>query len=300
MNRPIAIFSYRRPAYFSRCLEALSKNSGINKIFLFQDGPKHKNLSEQINIEKNIKLFKHYFPNGEIFESKTNLNLAFNQKRGRDFIFSNWDSGIFIEEDVVVNEYYIEMLNLMMDKYEKDAGQISCYGQPRSYPNFFQTLDYLIQDKDLMLEQELNKDKIIHMQRMWAYGMTKSSYEAIEDIMYDYYNLLTKYYESRPVDKISQFMREKYKICKYCITGCPNMFNGNQDSIFSGALAVRDIPKIATFTTNLQYVGKWGTNHKGLPEQTAIRYNKIQTDFLFNEDIKNKILKMLKDNFVYD
>lgn len=300
MNRPIAIFSYRRPAYFVRCLEALSKNSGIDQIFLFQDGPKHKNLSEQTNIDKNIKLFKHYFPNGEIFESKTNLNLAFNQKRGRDFIFSHWDSGIFIEEDVIVNDYYIEMLNLMMDKYHNEAGQFSCYGQPRSYPNSFKILDYLVQDKDLFIEQHINRDKIIHMQRMWAYGMTKSSYEAIEDIMDDYYSLLGKYYEARPVEQITRFLKEKYKICKWCITGCNQTFNGNQDAVFSGALAVRDIPKITTFTTNLQYIGKWGTNHKNLPEQTKVRYNTIQKEFLFNDEIKGKILKILKNNFVYD
>jgi hypothetical protein len=169
MSRPIVVYAYNRPDYLKQSLEALKPQVKDAEVFLFQDGPRIMS-DDKPKIKESVSVFKEYFPDQTVFESECNLGVAFNQKRAREFIFDKSDSAIFIEDDIVLNDYYLEQLNFLMDKFqdEEDVSMVSLFGEIHRHTDVFKYLDYLTKYDNWDKQQERNKHKFMQMEHIWG------------------------------------------------------------------------------------------------------------------------------------
>jgi hypothetical protein len=291
MSRPIVVYSYNRPQYLNASLVALQPQVKNSEIFLFQDGPRP--FTNDIDLIKHsIEVFRHYFPQGKLFFSERNLGVAFNQKKARDFIFERYDSAIFVEDDIVLNSYYIEQLNLLMDLFETnmDVAMASCFGESHRHTDVFKYCDYLIQFDDWDRQQENNKNQFMQMEHLWAYGFFRRAYEKIKPFMEGYYSMLPTEYRRRPHQQILQYCDQHGLSQTKIVT--------SQDSVLSGFLALNNMAKVSTFTMNAKYIGEWGEHsnaqHYAQNWKHIKPYDCFVKDFVWNNEIKEKIKTICK------
>jgi len=244
-----------------------------------------------------LKLFQEFIPQGKVFNSERNLGVAFNQKRGRDFIFKDHDSAIFIEDDVVLTSYYIRMLNNFMDIVsDKEVSMVSCFGESHRHPDMFQFLTYLQKNENPIKQQDLNRYKICQMEHVWAYGMFKRAYQDSMDIMSKYYEMLPQEYRLRPHAQIYDYMKSKGINTDKIVS--------SQDSCLSASLAKKGYAAISTFTANMLYIGEWGEHSRPnifkeswgtqYPFQEEIDVKDLDT----SEDVMNQIHDYLEYRFL--
>lgn len=294
MSRPIVVYAYNRPDYLDQSLKALRPQVGDSEVFLFQDGPRGKVEADKIS--DSIEVFKKYFPKNDVFASEVNLGVAFNQKRAREFIFDRADSAIFIEDDIVLNDYYIEQLNLLMDKFsdDPDIAMVSCFGEPHRHPEVFQYCDYLTKYDDWNKQQERNKHKFMQMEHIWAYGFYKRAYDKVAPYMEAYYAMLPDEYRARPHQAIMQYCSQ------YGME--PGKVVTSQDSVMSGFLVYLGMIKVSTFTMNAKYIGEWGEHsnaqHFAQNWKQVRPYNNFIKDFHWDDNIKHKINEFSKFKFM--
>lgn len=295
MSRPIVVYAYNRPEYLEQTLVALQPQTKESEVFLFQDGPRLQS-DDKPKTEASIEVFKKHFPKGTVFASDVNLGVAFNQKRAREFIFDRADSAIFIEDDIVLNDYYIEQLNLLMDKFQndKDIAMVSCFGEIHRHVDVFKYCDYLTRYDDWHKQQERNKNKFMQMEHIWAYGFYRDAYKTVAPYMEAYYAMLPDEYRARPHQQILQYA-EQYGMK-------PGGVVTSQDSVLSGFLAYKNLLKVSTFTMNAKYIGEWGEHsnaeHYAQNWKDYKPYNQLVTDFIWDDTIKQKLLAFSKAKFL--
>ena len=320
LMRPIAIFSYNRPQYLKRALESLAPQiKDGTKVFLYQDGP-NSALTRRC-----ISLFKEYFPEDKTvdewvdhkgkletrqnlvydswWEGTNNLGIAFNHKRARDRILETHDSAIFIEEDAVLNNYYIQMLNTVMDLVDGyKVGMVSCFGEHQFYKGIFNELQYLQKHSDSYTQQEINQSSFIPMRHMFAYGMFRESWHSIKDIMDGYYKLLPRdgfrrgAYKKRPHGKILDYMAS-HGIKRNAIVS-------SQDSCIFSSLTLKGYVNISTFTKNMVNIGELGEHYRPHIHRRHFSgqalYDKPVYDFNWDQDIRSSIANMLNKIYLRD
>lgn len=296
MSRPIVMYSYNRPHYFRQVVDSLKSQASGSEIFLFQDGP--KNVNDKKLTDESAKIFTDAFADGHIFYSDKNLGVAFNQKRGRDFTFDRFESAIFIEDDIVLNNYYIDLLNGLMDLFSSDdqIGMVSCFGESHRHKDVFQYFEYLTPNDDWNKQQENNKNHFMQMEHLWAYGFFRKAYNKIRDELENYYAIL-------PVDYA---YRSPQKILSYAVSlGLdPSKVVTSQDSILSGILILNNIYKVSTFTMNARYIGEVGVH--ATPEHFAqywaedkvTPYHSLETSYVWNSQVKQRLINMCRHKFI--
>jgi hypothetical protein len=295
MSRPVILYSYNRPNHFKQVVNSIKTQIGDREIFLFQDGP--KNSQDKKLTDHCLDIFTKTFTNNQtIFASSENLGVAFNQKRARDFIFDRSDSAIFVEDDIVLNDYYIDLLENLMDffKADPDIGMVSCFGESHRNPELLTYFPYLRQHDDFLQFQEINKNYFIHMDHLWAYGFFKSAYERIKYVLGAYYQLLPKDYDKRPHNQIFQYGAS--------LGLDPEKFVTSQDSILSGIMILHNICKISTLTMNAKYIGEIGvhstTQHYNKWWKHTKPYFKTNKEYFWDNRIKQNIISMCRHKFI--
>jgi len=295
MSRPIVVYAYNRPEYLDKVLEALKPQVKDAEVFLFQDGPRIQ-TDDKPKVKKSVEVFTKHFPKAKQFVSDVNLGVAFNQKRAREFIFHNNDSAIFLEDDIVLNSYYLEQLNFLMDKFQddKDISMISCFGEIHRHMDAFEYCDYLTKYDDWDKQQERNKNKFMQMEHIWGYGFFRHAYEKVAPFMEGYYAMLPDDYRGRPHMQILQYC-EQYGMD-------PRKVVTSQDSVLSGFLALHNFIKMSTFTMNAQYIGEWGehsnADHYAQNWKDYKPYNQLVKDFMWDDKVKEKLRTLCKAKFL--
>ena len=213
MKRPISIVAYNRPEYFEPVLKSLAPQvEEDRKVLMFLDGRRRhfgKEFEEQD--EKGIaeckRLFEYYLPHGECLDSDTNLGVAFNQLRAREKMFEDHEEAIFLEDDAVLQPYYIRQLDRLMDFFKDDerVGMVNCFGEAHRDKKNYESYPYIKKDENSTgkttsyEEQEENKDKLKAMDHLWAYGFYRRAYEKVKETMKGYYDLIPRNeYRARP------------------------------------------------------------------------------------------------------
>lgn len=118
---PIVIFSYNRKKKIKKLITSLLKNkeSKNSNLYIFQDN--YKNISDKYKIEevksylKTIKGFKKI----KIFYRKSNFGLTKNIICGIKLIFSRFNKAIFLEDDLIVSNQFLNFMNLCLNFYFK-------------------------------------------------------------------------------------------------------------------------------------------------------------------------------------
>ena len=297
MSRPIIVYAYNRPDYLNKTLEALKPQTKDSEVFLFQDGARIL-LDETSKVKESIDIFKKHFPKSTVFDSSVNLGVAFNQKRARDFIFDRAESAIFIEDDMQLNSYYIEQLNLLMDKFKEDQeiAIVSCFGEPHRHDDIYKFMPHLTKYDDPYKNQERNKHRFMQAEHLWAYGMTRHAWHTIRPFMEGFYAMIPEDYRGRPHEHILNYC-DQYGMS-------PSKVVTSQDSVTCGFLALHNFVKVSTLTMNAKSIGEWGEHsnpdhYKQFWANYKI-FDELVTDFEWDDTIKENIRQYFRFRFLKD
>ena len=119
---PIIVFTYNRLNNLKSCINSLKKNKLCykSKIYFFSDGPKNSSDKPKIkNIRDYIRKLKG-FKKKIIIERKQNFGLAKNIIHGVTHTLKKEKKAIILEDDLIVNSFFLEFMNNSLEKYEKN------------------------------------------------------------------------------------------------------------------------------------------------------------------------------------
>jgi hypothetical protein len=134
MTQIIGVFCYKRAGKLRRCIDALLQNPECKdwEIVFFSDGFKgdhdKKGVRETRDYIDSVagfkKVIKHY--RGQ------NLSTGPNFMTGLDFLCSNYDQFIVVEDDLIVSPNYIKYLTDALDFYREDQSVfcVTAYDYP--------------------------------------------------------------------------------------------------------------------------------------------------------------------------
>lgn len=242
---PVVIISFNRPDYFRRVLDSLAAQVDAaifeREIFLFQDGAYNRHSGStrcsQETIDQIVDDFRRVFPRGTVMAAQENLGIALNFARAENFVFSEkeFESAIFLEDDLILGKYYLKTLDKLLDyaMHTPRIGYVAAYGNHRA----------------ALAEQIANKSKLTLMGQNWGFGLTRRQWLAQKPFVDQYLNIVkdSDYY-SRDHDKIIDLFHSWG-------LGVPGT---SQDIAKSHACILTNSAKINTFTSFGKYIGASG------------------------------------------
>ncbi len=131
---PVIIFAYNRPNHLNSLLESLQRNDFSNEtdVFLFVDKcdneKTHNLLLETANYKWNFKSLN-------LTVHEKNIGLKNNILFGLNTIFENHEATIVLEDDLILDKYFLEYMNLSLNKYKNKKRVFHVNGW--SYPQIF-------------------------------------------------------------------------------------------------------------------------------------------------------------------
>jgi glycosyltransferase involved in cell wall biosynthesis len=137
---PIVVFAYNRPNYLKETLEALSKNEEAKEsiLYIYCDGPKEDSSQlelDKIGAARAVAREKKWCKEVIIIESNTNMGLSKAIITGVNEIVEKYGRIIVLEDDLVTSPYFLNYINIALNKYENAVDVISVVGF--SYPIIF-------------------------------------------------------------------------------------------------------------------------------------------------------------------
>jgi hypothetical protein len=132
---PIVLFAFKRSEHLSKTLSALASNPEFNlsPLFIYCDGAKH--AVDQVNVQKTRMIANQFpHPNKTVIESNVNLGLAASVIKGVTQIVNKFGRVIVLEDDLIVDDYFLNFLNHALNLYENHSEimQVSAYMFPIS------------------------------------------------------------------------------------------------------------------------------------------------------------------------
>lgn len=257
---PVAVLAYNRPQYLDKCLNSIKSQRNGRDIHLFIDGPRTQ--EDQIAIQQSVSLSRQKISNIEIHASPQHVAPHVLNKRARDTIFENHDQAIFVSENLVLNDYYLDQLDNLYEDSLKTSYKI---GALSLYPERSYSLEM----------QRTFKNDLNYSPNMFAYLMTRESYDTIYDDMDEYYSIVGQnYYQDH-----AHLLR--YKL------GAQNRFSGSIQDMTLLAMTKNDLAYITSVTNNLQNLER---NDVQVFDEGVDKYN-------FTMDIDKSVVDHLKKHF---
>tara|TARA_R110002051_G_scaffold324642_1_gene422920 strand:- start:5512 stop:6420 length:909 start_codon:yes stop_codon:yes gene_type:complete len=148
---PVVLFTFNRPKHTAETLSALVTNELVaeTNLYIFSDGP--RNNEDCIKI-KEVRTLLHdmksqnIFKNVIIFESKENKGLANSVISGVSQVFSEYNSVIVLEDDLIVSSDFIKYMNNALTFYENtNAGSVTGYSPLKIDASKYISRTYAIQ-----------------------------------------------------------------------------------------------------------------------------------------------------------
>lgn len=132
---PVIIFAYNRPIHLNSLLESLQRNDFSNEteVFLFIDkcGDEkiHSLLLEIANYNWNFKSIN-------LTVHEKNIGLKNNILFGLNTIFENYEAAIVLEDDLILDKYFLEYMNSSLNKYKdkKTVFHVNGWSYPQIFP----------------------------------------------------------------------------------------------------------------------------------------------------------------------
>ena len=127
---PIVLFAYNRLDHLKLTISNLKKNNLANssELIIFSDGPKNTSDIKKINsIRKYLKKING-FKKVTIKEREINYGLSKNIIQGISEILKKFKKIIVLEDDLIVNRYFLKFMNEGLTLYEKNKKVASIHG----------------------------------------------------------------------------------------------------------------------------------------------------------------------------
>ncbi|GJE44713.1 hypothetical protein [Methylobacterium soli] len=265
---PIAIMGFNRPNYLQRVLTSLKTQQGVDlsrhKLLYFQDGSidpySGEERASQSDIERNIKIFKDNFPDGQVFSSESNLGVALNFERAEREVFDNLSApaAIFLEDDLVLGPLYLKAMYEMLElaSSHPEIGYVSVYG------DHIASLD----------EQRRRSAEIALLGHNWAFALTQAQWRKSAPYVEQYLALVRGAdYRKRPGQKIKDLFHS---------WGC-GAPGTSQDVAKTLACFLTGGVKLNTVPAYGQYIGEIGLHtNPGLFAKMGFGETKVMEDEL--------------------
>lgn len=120
---PIMLTVFNRPEHAKKVLESLAKNelAKFSELYIYSDGPRKPEEEEKIkavrDVLKNVKGFKKV----TVVEAPKNKGLANSVITGVTDIVNKYGKVIVLEDDLLTQKYFLNVMNQMLDSYESDT-----------------------------------------------------------------------------------------------------------------------------------------------------------------------------------
>jgi hypothetical protein len=127
---PVVVFSYRRPDHLRNTLESLMKCHGFDesRIIVYGDGPKGASETEAVLATREVARTI-LGERAEYHFSDVHLGLSCSVIAGVSDAVARFGRVIVVEDDLLLNPFFLTFINQGLDRYENDAKvfQVSGY-----------------------------------------------------------------------------------------------------------------------------------------------------------------------------
>lgn len=127
MKTPIAIFAFNRPLHFSRMMDSLKKNEGLDgrDIFVFIDEPRN---DEDRPLVKEVCALAHTLTANVESAAAANKGLAASVITGVSKLMDKYGRAIVIEDDLILMPAFLRFMDEALDYYVYDERIFSICG----------------------------------------------------------------------------------------------------------------------------------------------------------------------------
>lgn len=123
---PVVVFGYNRPDHIRKCLMALNDCLMADKtdIYIFVDGPKKESEQENVCMVQSVVIDfekKSNFASTTYYFKDNNFGLANSIIEGVSRIIEKYGRVIVVEDDLIVNPFFIKYSNEALDFYKNNV-----------------------------------------------------------------------------------------------------------------------------------------------------------------------------------
>ena len=244
---PIVVMSFNRPHFLSQTLETLRSQDGFAPdrydIHLFQDGSVNRwsrmQYAEQGDIDACIKLFREYFPAGQVHYAGDNIGICESFWQAENFVFNELkaESAWFFEDDMVLSPAYFRMM-LKLDDFAKRTPRISYFSV---YGNYYASSEEVAE----------NLTSIIPLDHHWAFGLRRQAWMRMQPALEGYYALV----------RGRDYSRRNHRAIFEYFAGSGLVPRGSsQDAAKTWVCARLELVRIRTFAPYARYIGTQGAH----------------------------------------
>jgi len=274
MKIAIGIISWNRPQYLKQLIKTLEANdcSGID-FHLFQDGSVCKftgnKATEPNKITESIKIFhESKLPNKHSHIRDKNVSVAINQFEAMNFLSSNYDKFIFLENDVIVSPNFILIMKRLLNQFEKDK-RVACISPGLR----------LLCKEDKVKE---NLDRLVFKRgHFWAEGCWAEKWKIIEKEYLAYYNIV----KDGPYRK-----RDEMAIKNLFGNSSIKMITTSQDNGKDWAIIKTGMKRARLVVNRATGIGDWGIHSN--PEKLKVTKDGHNKIYAFKEELDIKEFKL--------
>jgi hypothetical protein len=141
---PIALFVYKRPVHTRRVIESLMRCPEFqdSQVYVFCDGAKKPQDLPQV--QETREVIKSMIGDSAIvIESSLNKGLAESIIYGVEKILDSSERVIVVEDDLIVNEKFLEFVNCGLEKFQLETQVMQVSGHMFDVPEFENRIDAL-------------------------------------------------------------------------------------------------------------------------------------------------------------
>ena len=137
---PIVYVCFNRPVLTKKTFECI-RNIKPSKLFLILDGPRANNKKDIVNRLKVKKIIQNINWNCKVYKnfSKKNLGLKNRFFTGLDWVFTNTNKAIILEDDCLPHEDFFYFCESMLKKYKNSKKIKLITGNNFQNPNQLET-----------------------------------------------------------------------------------------------------------------------------------------------------------------
>jgi GR25 family glycosyltransferase involved in LPS biosynthesis len=120
MKFPVLIIGFNRPEKLKRVIEKVIDEQ--REIYVALDGPRKFNQRDEIKVEQCIEIVKKFQKTKKIFTlyQKQNLGCKIGEQRAMNWFFDNNEAGIILEDDVIIENEFLNFCDENLVKYRND------------------------------------------------------------------------------------------------------------------------------------------------------------------------------------
>lgn len=144
---PIVLFVFNRPEHTTKTIESLQQNtlSGQSDLFVFADGARNAKEAADVEAVRSIVDRIEGFRNVTVHKQPDNRGLAASVISGVSSVIGRYGKAIVVEDDLQFSPYFLEYMNLALDRYALDyrVFSIGGYSPPLQIPEGYAEDSYL-------------------------------------------------------------------------------------------------------------------------------------------------------------